>query len=59
MIDLELEEKTLPKAFLVGKDNLSELHGLVDTLGMEICGEMILVRPEPAPRYGKIKKIIF
>ena len=52
MIDLELEEKTLPKAFLVGKDNLSELHGLVDTLGMEICGEMILVRPEPAPRYG-------
>lgn len=57
-IDLEAEENKKIRALLVGKTGkeektgLSELKGLVDTLGMEIAGSVLLKNPKPQPRYG-------
>ena len=49
------------KAFLVGIQEkgqafnfcLNELKGLVKTLGMEVCGEMVITNVKPNPQYYK------
>lgn len=44
------------RSFLVGKDDgtypISELHGLVKTLGMTISGSILLSRYIPSPQFG-------
>ena len=70
MIEIYQEENTPVKAFLVGIQEkgqafdfcLSELKGLVKTLGMEVCGEMVITNVKPNPQYflgtGKTEEII-
>ncbi len=61
MIDLEAEQNQKTIAYLVGKTDappspdaveLAELRGLVDTLGMEISGQIVLKKPEPQAKFG-------
>lgn len=54
MINLEEEEKKKTTALLIGRPNedLSELKGLVDTLGMEAVRLVNLTRIEITPAYG-------
>ncbi len=59
MFDLQKEQEEKTKCFLVfppEKKNESsmpkELQGLVETLGMETCGSIILTRIEVKPTYG-------
>ncbi|NLM00738.1 MAG: GTPase HflX [Treponema sp.] len=56
------EENRKAKAFLVGETSLNELTGLVETLGMEISGHMILSRRTFSATYaigsGKAQEII-
>jgi len=54
MINLEEEQNTRPRAFLIGAPDtsLQELAGLTDTLGMDVVEEYILPRLEPAAKYG-------
>lgn len=62
MIEIYQEENTPVKAFLVGFENLSELKGLVKTLGMEVGGEILISKVKPNPQYylgtGKTEEII-
>ena len=70
MIEIYQEENTPVKAFLVGIQEkgqafdfcLSELKGLVKTLGMEVCGEMVITNVNPNPQYflgtGKVQEIL-
>ena len=54
MIDLEEEQNKKVRALLVGEpgNNLEELTGLVDTLGLEISEKITLTRLEVQPAYG-------
>ncbi len=54
MINIEDEEKRKTTALLVGKpgEDLSELKGLSDTLGLEVLRLMNLTRVEVTPAYG-------
>ena len=54
MIDLEEEQNRKVRAFLVGEpgNDLNELKGLVDTLGLETAGTLTLSRIEIKPAYG-------
>ena len=54
LINLEEEENRKIRALLVGAPNtdISELHGLVKTLGYEIVRSVSLVRLEQNPVYG-------
>lgn len=54
VIELEEEEKKKVRALLVGEpgNNLSELQGLVDTLGLETAEKLTLTRLEIQPAYG-------
>lgn len=54
MIEIEEEETKKIRALLVGapKADISELKGLVDTLGLETVRSEILTRMEPLPVYG-------
>jgi len=54
MIELEKEAQKLPRALLVGEpgNDLQELKGLVQTLGMDIVQRLTLNRMEPHPAYG-------
>ncbi|MBR1537108.1 MAG: GTPase HflX, partial [Treponema sp.] len=54
MINLEEEENRKIRALLVGEPNIdiSELSGLVETLGYEIARSINLVRMEQNPVYG-------
>ncbi len=63
IIDLEAEAARPVQSFLVGctdiegavssaADPLSELRGLVDTLGHLTVGQYVLNKREPAPKYG-------
>ena len=54
MIELEEEKNTKVKCMLVGEpgNNLSELQGLTDTLGMETVKAYTLSRLEVQPAYG-------
>ena len=70
MIEIYQEENTPVKAFLVGfldknkseEHSLAELKGLVKTLGMEVCGEMVITNVKPNPQYflgtGKTEEIV-
>ena len=53
-INLAEEAETKIRALLVGapKTDISELKGLVDTLGYEICRSITLTRMEQNPVYG-------
>ncbi len=54
MIELEQEQNRKTRCLLVGDpgDDLRELRGLTDTLGMETAGEVTLRRLEMHPAYG-------
>lgn len=59
MVEVQKEEERKIRCYLVGAPDKKngnpepkELKGLVDTLGMEVCGIMVLVRIEPTPTYG-------
>lgn len=54
MVEVEKEENTVPRALLVGEpgNNLLELKGLVQTLGMDIVQRLTLNRMEVHPQYG-------
>ena len=54
LINLAEEEEKKIRALLIGapKADISELEGLVDTLGYEICRSVILARMEQNPVYG-------
>ena len=54
MIDLEEEQNKKVRAFLVGEpgNDLHELAGLIDTLGLEISQTLTLTRLEVQPAYG-------
>ncbi|MCR5290342.1 MAG: GTPase HflX [Treponema sp.] len=54
MIELEQEQNTKTRCLLVGEpeNTLTELQGLVKTLGMEVAHMVTLVRMEPNPVYG-------
>lgn len=54
MIEIEKEQQKVPRAFLVGEpgNQLSELKGLVLTLGMDIVQRLTLSRMEVHPAYG-------
>ncbi len=59
MIELKQEEEKKTRCLLVGapdKKNQNpepkELKGLIETLGMECAGTIVLVRIEPTPAYG-------
>ena len=54
MINLEEEENKKTTALLIGRpgEDLAELRGLVDTLGMETLREVSLTRLEVAPAFG-------
>ena len=54
MIELEEEKNRKVKCMLVGEpgNNLSELQGLTDTLGMETVKAYTLSRLEVQPAYG-------
>ncbi|MCI6365530.1 MAG: GTPase HflX [Spirochaetia bacterium] len=54
MINIEEEKNRKVRAFLVGEpgNNLCELKGLTDTLGLETAGTLTLTRLEIQPTYG-------
>ena len=54
MINIEEEKNRKVRAFLVGepRNNLCELKGLTDTLGLETAGTLTLTRLEIQPAYG-------
>lgn len=53
MVELEQEAQKKVRALLIGAhEEPKELIGLVDTLGMETAGTMVLTRIEPTPAYG-------
>ena len=54
MINIEEEKNRKVRAFLVGEpgNNLCELQGLTDTLGLETAGTLTLTRLEIQPAYG-------
>ena len=54
MINIEEEKNRKVRAFLVGEpgNNLCELKGLTDTLGLEAAGTLTLTRLEIQPAYG-------
>ena len=54
MIDVEKEEKAVPRALLVGEpgNDLQELQNLVITLGMDVVQRLTLNRMEVHPAYG-------
>ena len=54
MVDVEKEENAVPRALLVGEpgNDLRELKGLVQTLGMDIVQRLTLNRMEVHPQYG-------
>ena len=56
MSELQNTQEDPVRAFLVGKDDgtypISELHGLVKTLGMTINGSILLSRYIPTPQFG-------
>ena len=54
MINIEEEKNRKVRAFLVGEpgNNLCELKGLTDTLGLETAGTLTLTRLEIQPAYG-------
>lgn len=54
MINIEEEKNRKVRAFLVGEpgNNLCELKGLTDTLGLETPGTLTLTRLEIQPAYG-------
>ncbi len=66
MSELQNTQEEPIRSYLVGKDDgtypISELHGLVKTLGMTICGSLILSKYVPTPQYsigtGKAHEII-
>lgn len=70
MIDLQAEETKPVNAFLVAdletssnSKPLAELHGLVTTLGLHDCGQLVLPRRVLTPQYGlgtgKAEEIVF
>ena len=54
MVEVEKEENKVPRALLVGEpgNDLRELKGLVQTLGMDIVQRLTLNRMEVHPQYG-------
>ena len=54
MINIEEEKNRKVRAFLVGEpgNNLCELKGFTDTLGLETAGTLTLTRLEIQPAYG-------
>lgn len=54
MINIEEEKNRKVRAFLVGEpgNNLCELKGLTETLGLETAGTLTLTRLEIQPAYG-------
>ena len=54
MINIEEEQNRRTKCLLVGEpgNNLAELKGLADTLGMETVEKLTLTRLEVQPAYG-------
>lgn len=54
MINIEEEKNRKVRTFLVGEpgNNLCELKGLTDTLGLETAGTLTLTRLEIQPAYG-------
>ena len=54
MVEVEKEQNKVPRALLVGEpgNNLLELKGLVQTLGMDIVQRLTLNRMEVHPQYG-------
>lgn len=54
MIEIKAEQERKIRALLIGapEDNLSELKGLADTLGMEQAQALTLTRLEVQPAYG-------
>ena len=54
MVEVEKEENKIPRALLVGEpgNDLRELKGLVQTLGMDIVQRLTLSRMEVHPQYG-------
>ena len=65
MINIEEEKNRKVRAFLVGEpgNNLCELKGLTDTLGLETAGTLTLTRLEIQPAYGmgkgKAQEIVY
>ena len=54
MIEIEKENNHVPRSLLIGEpgNNLLELKGLVQTLGMDIVQRLTLNRMEVHPQYG-------
>ena len=54
MVEVEKEENKVPRALLVGEpgNDLQELKGLVQTLGLDIVQRLTLSRMEVHPQYG-------
>ena len=54
MVEVEKEENKVPRALLVGEpgNDLQELKGLVQTLGLDIVQRLTLNRMEVHPQYG-------
>ncbi|MBR4791555.1 MAG: GTPase HflX [Treponema sp.] len=54
MVEVEKEENKVPRALLVGEpgNDLQELKGLVQTLGLDIVQRLTLTRMEVHPQYG-------
>ena len=54
MVEVEKEQNKVPRALLVGEpgNNLLELKGLVQTLGIDIVQRLTLNRMEVHPQYG-------
>ncbi len=54
MVEVEKEETEVPRALLVGEpgNDLRELKGLVQTLGLDIVQRLTLNRMEVHPQYG-------
>lgn len=54
MVEVEKEQNKVPRALLVGEpgNDLQELKGLVQTLGMDIIQRLTLNRLEVQPAYG-------
>ena len=54
MVEVKQEQERKVRCLLVGMpgDNLAELKGLVDTLGLETVKELVLTRIEVQPAYG-------
>ena len=54
MVEVQKEENAVPRALLVGEpgNDLRELKGLVQTLGMDIVQRLTLSRMEVHPAYG-------